>query len=327
MTNLPLTSPFLVELSPRDTTWDTHKRQSLIVQDIYQRGGYKRWADRMEHCSENLIFKLASSATGELALKLKSADCCRVRFCPTCQWRRSLMWQAKFWQVLPTIVQDYPNHQFLFLTLTVKNCEMGELRQTLTWMNKAWVRLTQRDVWPGDGWLKSVEVTRNEKTGQVHPHFHALIMVPSRYFSGDYYLSHEKWVQLWRRSLRIQYDPQVNIRAIKPKNPLPEFFEPELPSNEIPYALRSAVSEVLKYAVKPPKEALGGEWVMELHEQLHKTRAVATGGVFKKYLATVGKEPDDLVHSDMEEITMEEAVDTVAVFGWRPVPKMYGLEL
>ena len=52
-----------------------------------------------------------------------------------CQWRRSLMWKAKAYKILPRIVEAYPSHRFLFLTLTVKNTDITILNQTLKQMN------------------------------------------------------------------------------------------------------------------------------------------------------------------------------------------------
>ena len=54
------------------------------------------------------------------------------------------MWQARFYQALPKIVVDYPSSRWLFLTLTVRNCEIGELGTVLTAMNAAFKRMEKR---------------------------------------------------------------------------------------------------------------------------------------------------------------------------------------
>ncbi|CSW30756.1 replication protein [Shigella sonnei] len=109
--------------------------------------------------------------TGETRLRLRSAQCCRVRHCPVCQWRRTLMWQARFYQALPKIVVDYPSSRWLFLTLTVRNCEIGELGTVLTAMNAAFKRMEKRkELSPVQGWIRATEVTRG-KDGSAHPHF------------------------------------------------------------------------------------------------------------------------------------------------------------
>ena len=47
------------------------------------------------------------------------------------------MWQARFYQSLPRIVADYPDARWMFLTLTVRNCAIGELGEMLNRMNAA----------------------------------------------------------------------------------------------------------------------------------------------------------------------------------------------
>ncbi|MFO5558388.1 protein rep, partial [Klebsiella pneumoniae] len=69
---------------------------------------------------------------------------CRVLHCPVCEWRRALMWQARFYQSLPRIVADYPDARWMFLTLTVRNCAIGELGETLNRINMAFQRLKDR---------------------------------------------------------------------------------------------------------------------------------------------------------------------------------------
>ncbi|WP_227160405.1 protein rep, partial [Enterobacter cloacae] len=39
---------------------------------------------------------------------------------------------------------DYPSSRWLFLTLTVRNCEIGELGTVLTAMNAAFKRMEKR---------------------------------------------------------------------------------------------------------------------------------------------------------------------------------------
>ncbi|MDK7012116.1 protein rep, partial [Escherichia coli] len=87
------------------------------------------------------------------------------------------MWQARFYQSLPKIVAEYPDARWLFLTLTVRNCPITELGDTLTVMNAAFQRLKDRKEFRGVlGWVRTTEVTRG-KDGSAHPHFHTLLMV------------------------------------------------------------------------------------------------------------------------------------------------------
>lgn len=252
------------------------------------------------------------------------------------------MWVARFIDALPRILHDHPTAKFIHLTLTVRNCDVKDLRETLGLMNDAWKRLTHRKQFPAIGWVKAIEVTRNDDEGSewhgtAHPHIHALLMVTPTYFS-KHYLSQEKWVDLWQSCLKVSYRPSVDVRTIKPKNPLPPSIPPELrltpdqleppfsslplqpPPAKVPNELVKAACEVLKYTVKPQDLVIGGSWLVDLTEQLHKTRAIATGGVFKDYLANVEENSEDLTAA--KELIEAELGEPI-MFNWKDKVKRY----
>ncbi len=301
-------APTLTELSPKDKPWDKHRCNVDKVSSHYAGSEFHRYSDRMSFCSELLDFKLSPNEEGNVALKLSSARFCRVRHCPVCQWRRSLAWKAKAYKVLPQIVEKYPKHRWLFLTLTIKNCKITDLRDTIQLMNKAFKRLTELKAFPAVGWLKSVEVTRG-KDGSAHPHFHCLLMVSGGYFSGRDYLKQAEWVAMWRKCLRLDYNPVLDVQAIK-KGTQPMQLVPEL----------------LKYCTKESDMTVDREWLLELTRQMHKLRAIATGGVLKEFLKALEEEPEDLIHVDGEEKTKVEE-DELAhfYFGWKQREKKYRL--
>lgn len=237
-------------------------------------------------------------------MKLSGARFCRVRYCPVCQWRRSLMWKARAYKLLPKVVRDYPKHRWLFLTLTVKNCPITELRAVLDSMNQSFKRLTKLKSWKIKGWIKSTEVTRG-RDGNAHPHFHCLLMVPSSYFSGQDYLSQDRWTELWQQCLRIDYKPMVHIRAVAKRH------DPQV-----------IIPEILKYQVKESDLIKDREWFLELTRQLHKTRAVAVGGVLKHYLKALEEEPEDLIGEDENPDIANEGE---LYFGWKQKDKKYRL--
>src|SRR5699024_9369280 len=118
---------------------------------------FERYAERMADCSTFLAYGFSDDG-----LKLKNANFCRVRHCPVCQWRRSMLWKSFMYVAYEEIKVKYPTHRWLFLTLTVKNCEITELRDTLQDMNDAWRRLIKRvEFMKGvEGWIRTTEVTR-----------------------------------------------------------------------------------------------------------------------------------------------------------------------
>lgn len=297
-------APNLSDLSERDKPWDKHRSNADKVSSFYNRSEFQNYSNRVYFCSEFLDFKLTpGESEGGLRLKLNASRFCRVRHCPVCQWRRSLMWKAKAYQVLPKIVEAYPTHRWLFVTLTVRNCLITELRDTLTWMHESFKRLTKLKAFPAIGWLKSTEVTRG-KDGSAHPHFHCLLLVQPGYF-GKNYLKQADWVDMWRRCLRIDYNPILDVQAVK-KGRQPMDLVPEL----------------LKYCTKESDLTADREWFLELTRQMHKMRTIATGGVLKEYLKELEKEPEDLIGQDETETEVDEGH---LYFGWKRKNKKYKL--
>ncbi|WP_354007164.1 protein rep, partial [Campylobacter jejuni] len=105
----------LTDYSPSDAPWDAHRSVSDDVGGIYLLAAeYERYGARMALCGGLLRFGWSTlKETGETRLRLREAHFCRVRHCPVCQWRRSLMWQARFYQSLPRIVADYPDARWV----------------------------------------------------------------------------------------------------------------------------------------------------------------------------------------------------------------------
>jgi plasmid rolling circle replication initiator protein Rep len=203
-------------------------------------------------------------------------------------------------------MEVYPKHRWVFLTFTVRNPPLNELRDTLGLMNKAWNRMILRKKFPAIGFVKATEVTRAEN-GYAHPHFHVLMLVSSRYF-GDQYIKQEEWRVLWQQALRVDYLPVVNVKAVKPRQ------------GKEGNGFAIALLETMKYGVKESDLLHDAAWLSELTKQLHKTRAVSVGGVLKDYLSE--EEPDDLVHAEDEE-PAEGDSEIRVWFGWREMAKRY----
>ncbi len=294
----------LADASPKDRPWDTHRSQAdgvcshLLSSDEAR---LEKQGARVESCAPWLKFATGVKAeTGELSLSLKSAFFCRVRHCPVCQWRRSLMWKARFYEALPSIVEQQPKGRWLFLTLTLRNCEIGDLREQIQAMSKGWQRLAQRKEFRDvAGWIRGLEITRGED-GTAHPHFHILLLAKTTYFKGGHYIATPQWVKAWKAAMRLDYDPICHIRAVRADRVKIE----ELGADA---ALRGAVAETLKYSVKPSDMLADRDWFLELVRQTYRTRAIASGGLLKGCLREDDETQQDLLLGDEEKPAEEEA--------------------
>lgn len=279
----------LSQLSERDKIWDKYRAQSLLIELIYkQEKEFERLANCIKNCSNYLEFELSLNNS----LVLRHANFCRTRYCYVCMWRKSLYSRVMFYKACEKIELQYSNHKFIFLTLTVKNCRVEEIRKTLNYMNESWRRLIKRKQFTDvvAGWVRSTEITRDSKyvNTHAHPHFHVVLVVKPGYF-GKNYIKQEQWAKIWQECLRVDYVPVVDVRSVRERRVNDD-------------AVKSAIMETLKYSVKQAdinvnvEDSESREWFYTLTRETRKLRFVACGGVFK-----------DAIKSD-EEIDNENLV-------------------
>jgi hypothetical protein len=240
------------------------------------------------------------------------------------------MWAAKTIKIMPKVLEANPKARFIMLTLTARNCSLLELKTTLFNMHKAWRKLIQRKEWKVEGWIRATEVTRgNDDT--AHPHYHCLLMVSPGYF-GNGYISQERWVELWQESLKVSYQPIVDVRAVHAKKGVLQGQEGN--------SVIAALVEVIKYTVKPSDVLKGDncqipgqrvrvtdqDWLLQLTKQLHKTRAIATGGILRDYLKVLESEPEDLIHADENGEVQADTESPRVGFGWNGKNKRYHMK-
>lgn len=152
-------------------------------------------------------------------------------------------------------------------------------------------------------------------------------MVNSRYFKNGY-ISQKQWRELWRESLRVDYDPRVDIRVVKPhKQSNTDTSESEVEVQPIDEGLATAIRYTLKYSTKPDDflstdtsvtqlDKESQEWILGITKQMHKRRAIALGGIFKKYMSEA--DPQNLVVDESSTDTGEtQDSDPRVTYVWR----------
>lgn len=303
----------LAERSPSDAPWDLHRSAADGVAGLYAHAEeFEKLARRMGECSGWLKFGVQADADGVCSIRLRKASFCRVRNCPVCQWRRSLMWKARFYQAMPALTEN-TKARWLFLTLTVRNCAVSDLRTTLAAMAQAWRRLTVRKEFGQVlGWVRTTEITRGQD-GSAHPHFHVLMMVSPSYF-GKHYLTRDDWAKAWQGAMRTDYLPVVDVKAVRDKR------TGKAATNADPDTLRGAVSETLKYAIKPADMQADEQWFFELTRQIHRLRFIASGGTLKDLFKDEAS-GDDLLLAD--DLNAEPDDLGQLTFSWAPIAKQY----
>lgn len=147
--------------------------------------------------------------------KIANGNFCKNRFCPICSKRKATKEYIALLAMSKYIEKEHKK-AFIFLTLTVPNCEPDKLDETVRRMNSSFNRLFKRSgvLKVVKGHVKKLEVTYNHESNTFHPHFHVLIAVNKSYFTDKTYLSRDKWLELWKESYRDDTITQVDVRRI-----------------------------------------------------------------------------------------------------------------
>jgi plasmid rolling circle replication initiator protein Rep len=276
---------------------------------------YEKRAENMRFCGSCLDF--ADIDDKFKKLKLIKANFCRVPLCPMCQWRKSLRVFFGTSKIIDEVENRDKNIKHIFLTLTVKNCTIENLANTLDNMFKSWdIFMHSRTLRPkikGEvrhivkGWFRALEVEYNSETNEFHPHFHAILNVDKSYFKNTDYLTTAEWVQLWRKSAKLDYDPTCWVEKVKNNGN------------------RKGIMEVAKYTYKDAEilhdklsDDTKGDVIKNLSSALHQRRLYAYGGIMKEIAAELKiKDADkaDLVKVDDDKINVL-VVKAVLKYRW-----------
>lgn len=303
----------------RDTKfpWKERKMKSWKLARLYELAGWEDYAERAAACATNLQYWAMENGD----MQLQWANFCHLRLCPICISRRAKKAAYQLSQVLDRVQAEHEGTMYIFLTLTVQNCQGYALGDTLGQLTKGWDRLmhhrqVQRSV---KGWYRAVEITRNGDPGDrkwygtYHPHIHAILAVEPAYFAkkSGLYITKTEWIDRWKKALGVDYRPSVQIQVTRAKGEM--------------CGGRAAAVEAAKYAVKdedyicesiPEIEAV--DIVETYTKALHRRRLVAFGGWMKEAAKSLGAdnpEDGDLVHIDQETIRGDVA-DLIEEYHW-----------
>lgn len=274
----------------QEAKFSEHKLQTNDILFKFYDTGFKSEAEKIKQCGNFLEFALKEhQITKDTKKKLAGANFCKNRFCPMCSWRRVRNITGQLKDAF-SVIQEKQKIAVLFLTLTVSNPDVKNLKSTIAKMNKAFKKMSETKSFKNAilGYFKSVEIL-GDKTpkGQAHPHFHILIIVDTKYFSSRYYLNKSQWTEMWKKALKVDYTPVVDVRRIKSKN---ENFSD----------IDSAIIETVKYAVKHSDLCKRtNEDFYYLYTQTKNLRFISAGGILKEHLNLI-KIDEDLINLKKE---------------------------
>ena len=299
----------------------------------------RRWYEnhglRVDDCGTYLEYHVSPEKAA-----LRHANFCKDRFCPMCNWRRSLKIFGQVSRVMDKL--DGEGWRYLFLTLTIRNVWGDELSGAVQALYDGW-RVLYHHYMRGSrkdaekrlkdvvvGTFRALEVTVSDGkyspawAGSFHPHLHVILAVKESYFQRGHYLTSREWSEVWRNACGLDYNPDIQIQAVRPKDLIGPLDVPEA-GKALAYG--KAVAELSKYPLKDA-DFVGadaeynqdrGQYLSWLVHALRGRRLIGMTGRFKaiaKELQLDDMEQGDLVHVEAEDIR-EDLRYLVVRYSWR----------
>lgn len=263
------------------TKWSEHKKLSEKMAQKMLKAGFISRGVRMSNCSDTMSFSICDDCG---KARIHHASLCRDKLCPTCMWRLAKQRYRCMSDILKIAAADEPNAVYSFMTLTVPNCKVEDLSNTLDMMSEAWKRFIQRVAFKESvkGYARSLEITYNAEKREMHPHYHFIVMFDCHEIADAYETKLlSDWLLVWRGS-KASIKGQ-DIRRICSYDVGTE------------QDVAKAALEVYKYSVKETdllNMPLGifKEFVIAFKGR----RVTAFGGLFKEYKKIVGIDTENV---------------------------------
>lgn len=280
---------------------------------VADKAGYPTRGDKYAACGRSLGFGL--DAEGR---HLVAANFCHQRFCPLCTARLAKKNARQLGRVLAEAQHRHDGLRYVFVTLTLRNCDATALPSTVVRLLEGWRRLMGQAAIKRAclGSFRALEVTRNRDNGTFHPHLHAILAVPASYFDAGspLYISHDDLMRAWCRALRVDYMPAVRISALYSKGEDRDRRRGETDT-------AAAVSEAAKYSVKDSDICAGGDDAADVYramlDALHGKRLTAFSGVLRtiaRELKAEDLEAADTIDADEDHDTTEAERMAYAIY-------------
>ena len=274
---------------PLKLRWTEHKRQALEVGGRLIAAGLVKRGYRVKMCGSELAFRECRDC-GQLIIE--RAQLCRDRLCPICNWRLALKRYSSMTQIMEVVRRTVrPDAIIALMTYTVRNCAPDKLGLQLSQMQRAWNRmLAQRYIRPTViGWARSIEVTYNHRTGELHPHYHVIMICENEAALDDLQLD---WLKQCRKE-----GLEVDLKA--------QHYEEIAGDRTEGDSLAKSILETYKYMVKSSD-------IMEMPlgvlrcfaEGVAGKRLISFGGIIKQIARELEADKLDSADAAEQEITV-----------------------
>src|SRR5699024_10860661 len=125
------------------------------------------------------------------------------------------------------------------------------------------------------------------------------------------YVNQKQWIQFWKKAMKLDYDPNLKVKMIRPKKKKKSKIKWELNKTE-----KNLVKKTNLMTIEKEKNL---KRLLDWEEGLHRKRLISYGGLLKeihKKLNLDDTEEGDLIHTDDDEKADEDGFSIIAMWNW-----------
>jgi plasmid rolling circle replication initiator protein Rep len=144
--------------------------------------------------------------------RIKRLNLSHVRSENLTSYRNKQKVAAKFYGNCDELQEKYHDNIFVSLTLTMKHCDIDELSNVINELNRGWTKLINTPEFSSYfsrtgkyykycGYFKSLEIGSSTEFNKINPHFHCILHIHKSFLHTKNYVSNDKLLELWKKSL------------------------------------------------------------------------------------------------------------------------------
>ena len=257
----------------------------------------------LKECSSDLFVEVYRDNAKNLHSSIQTFTC-KNKFCSICEKKKAIKVATNMEKKLEELGKKM-YQRFTFLTLTVPNCKLKDLKKTLRKMSKGSKRLIDnlQKNHGITGTIKKLEITYSKNSdGEImcHPHYHIIQSLHINSFRYGKLLSQEKYADLWGKAMKFDFTPIVDIRTFDFEN------------------MKKSIQEITKYITKDTDlEIFNENEISNLDIELKGVRFYASSGLLK-----ISFKDLDIDKSEQVDITTFQKVGE-AFYSYNPKLNQY----
>lgn len=189
------------------------KIKCLEIAEKFAQVGLTKDAELLSGCATFVAHKMLINGRQVL----HRSNFCKSKFCPVCNEIRKNKHKIYVRNILDGL--NIENNDSYHLMLTLKNCGINNVKNTIKKIKSAWVKMVRTVEIKNKmtTYIYYIHIKYNKESNSYNVHMHIIVIYSDSVKNLDVDEEKYKWSQALKKAAKINYDPVVEMRKIADK--------------------------------------------------------------------------------------------------------------